>query len=600
MQGRDIRAYCCLALLSIAPKLIFSQNCPLPPSLASVSLSENIFSDAQEVDLGDVMSETIALHFNVIHDEELTAHLRDLGNRLVQHLPPSKLNFRFYLIDLPEVNAFSIAGGRVYVSRKLIAFSRSDDEVAGVLAHELGHIVTHQSAIEMTRAFRETLGVTQVGDREDIFRRFHRLIENAAHRRAKRSDEEHHQFVADQIAIFILARAGFSPQTFVDFWDRFGELHGKTGNWLSDLFGGTTPEQHRLRDMVKSTAALPPGCADRSTALDEAGFKVWQSEVVEYSETRSESLPGLISKHRLTDRLRPDIGNLRFSPDGRYVLAQDDGGINIASRNPFTFLFYIPAPDANQAQFSPDSRSVSFVTSGLRVESWNIADEKRQSVHEITLREACLQTELSPDGAILACLSSQRALLLVNVGDSSIIFQKKDFYVPSFAEAFTFLLRAIASASGRDDTAEEPLRFINIGFSPDGHYLLAAHITSNIGMLTGTSSILLFNLIHRSEEPVPHSIKSALQIGFAFVGADRIVCINPGAPQKSPVFKFPTGEKLDEVSLGDGLRLRGATHGNFLLIGPLKNYPLGILDLTTKQMNIVMKRNPRICMTESS
>src|SRR5579872_3258379 len=46
---------------------------------------------------GHAMAETIALHVNVIHNEELTGHLRDLGNRLVQHLPPTHLNFRFYL-----------------------------------------------------------------------------------------------------------------------------------------------------------------------------------------------------------------------------------------------------------------------------------------------------------------------------------------------------------------------------------------------------------------------------------------------------------------------------------------------------------------------
>ncbi|HEV2173503.1 MAG TPA: hypothetical protein VGR71_08050, partial [Nitrospira sp.] len=74
-----------------------------------------MFTDAQEVDLGDAMSENIALHLNVISNDELTAHLREIGDRLVRYLPPTQLKFRFYLVDLPSVNAFSIAGGRVYV-----------------------------------------------------------------------------------------------------------------------------------------------------------------------------------------------------------------------------------------------------------------------------------------------------------------------------------------------------------------------------------------------------------------------------------------------------------------------------------------------------
>jgi hypothetical protein len=155
-----------------------AQNCPLPPALQPLPPGIDIFSDKQEADLGDAMAEQIAPRLRMIENDILTVYLRSLGNRLVQHLPPTNLNFRFYLIDLPEPNAFSIAGGRVYVSRRLIAMTRSEDELAGIIAHELGHIVTHQTGIYMTRRFREVLGVTEVGDRVDIFEKYHRYLEN--------------------------------------------------------------------------------------------------------------------------------------------------------------------------------------------------------------------------------------------------------------------------------------------------------------------------------------------------------------------------------------------------------------------------------------
>ncbi len=319
--------------LGLCPS-VAQQNCPLPPSLQSVHSAENMFSDQQEVDLGDAMAEAVALHVNIIQNDELSGHLRDLGNKLVQHLPPTHLNFRFYLIDLPQVNAFSIAGGRVYISRKIVAFAHNDDEIAGILAHELGHIVTHQSAIEMTRAFREVLGVTSVGDRNNVFLKFHQYIENASrHARRGHGEGEKHQLVADQVEVFTLARAGFSPQAAADIWDRFNELHGKTGSWFSDLFGATTAAQHRLREMIKNMGAFPAGCTDRPASLRGASFKAWQEAVVDYDNAaRPETLPGLISKHRLTARLRSEITTLRFSPDGRRILAQDDGGINVVKR----------------------------------------------------------------------------------------------------------------------------------------------------------------------------------------------------------------------------------------------------------------------------
>jgi predicted Zn-dependent protease len=154
-----MRALCCcaLAFLSVfsGPALNEQEKCPLPPAIVPLSPYVDMFSDQQEVDLGDVLAESIAQHIKIIDNDRLTAYLRTLGDRLVTHLPPTNLKFRFYLVELPNVNAFSIAGGRVYMSRKMVALTQNEDELAGVLAHELGHIVTHQTSIEITRRFRD-------------------------------------------------------------------------------------------------------------------------------------------------------------------------------------------------------------------------------------------------------------------------------------------------------------------------------------------------------------------------------------------------------------------------------------------------------------
>jgi WD40 repeat protein len=595
-------ALCLLALLWL-PLTLYSQqqNCPLPPSLQPIPPGENIFSDAQEVDLGDAMAEVVSLHVNAIQNDELTAHLRDVGNRLVQHLPPTQLKFRFYLIDLPEVNAFSIAGGRVYVSRKVIAFSHNDDELAGILAHELGHIITHQIAIEMTRAFREVLGVTQVGDRDDVFKKFHQYMENAArHPRRGHGESEKEQLVADQISLFALARAGYSPQAFVDVWDRLNELHGRSGGWVSDLFNSTTPAQHRLRDMVQNMTSLPQGCAERASGPGDAVFQAWQETVVSYDDLqRPESLPGLISKHRLSARLRPDITNLRFSPDGKYILAQDDGGINVVSREPLAPVFYIPAPDAYPAHFSPDSSTLAFLTSGMRVELWSMGDHKRKSAHEISVRQPCIQTELSPDGGTLACLDSQYTLLLMDVATGSIIFEQKDFFHPDLYEMIRLLLAAEIVEQTGDESASQFFSLINMGFSRDGRYFLAAHGTPHLeytfsggGVEAGPApEHLLFDVANRSKMPVPGAIQNLLGVSFTFLGTDRIVGINPLAPQKSHIVKFPSGEVVGDIQLWQGIKIRAAEHGDFLFVGPVNDYALGVMDIAAKENKIVIKQN---------
>jgi len=552
--------------------LASQQNCPVPPAIQPVPHTLNIFSDQQEVDLGDAMAESVAHRIRIIDDDKLNAYLRSLGDRLIQHLPPNQLKFRFYLVELSEVNAFSIAGGRVYVARKMVALTRSDDELAGVLAHELGHIVTHQTAIQMTARLREVLGVTQVGDRADVFEKFHLLLENEARKSGRGGDEEDKQYVADQVALYAMARAGYAPHAYVDLWDRFQQTHGKTGNWISNLFGTTKPSERRLGVMLKNVAALPPGCADIPPGSRTAEFAKWQAEVIDYSGFGTkESLPGLVFKQTLARPLRPDITNLRFSPNGKYVLAQDEGGIHVLTREPFSVLFYIPAIDAHSASFTPDSASVVFHNRSLRVEGWSVVEQQRTSVHELTVLHPCFQSALSPDGSTLGCLNSEFELSLIDVQTGSILASKKSF---TQMNPMTSCTVAISLASGGDP------RLVEMKFSPDGHYFVAGAYGTHFA----------WDLSAHRELSLPGSIKDVVRASFAFLGPDRIIGIEVSSPKKSLILRFPSGERLQQVGLGTGIQLTSATHGDYIFVGPLKDEPMGLLDLKSGKMPIAFKR----------
>src|SRR5690606_36253748 len=129
--------------------------------------------------------------------------------RIVRQLPATDFDFRFTLVDLPDVNAFALPGGRVYVTRKLVAFARSEDELAGVVGHEIGHIVTRQIAADMSRVFQEALNVTSFGDRSDIFNQYHRLLESSRLPGESGRHAEQDQFEADRVGLAAVARAGY-------------------------------------------------------------------------------------------------------------------------------------------------------------------------------------------------------------------------------------------------------------------------------------------------------------------------------------------------------------------------------------------------------
>src|ERR1700716_409885 len=112
-------------------------SCP-PLQAPVLDPAKLLFTPQQEEDLGEIVRQQLESQFLVIDDDQVTAYLKRVGERVARHLPESGLHYQFVLYDQPEIQAFSMPGGRVYVSRKMVAYLRSEDELAGVLGHELG------------------------------------------------------------------------------------------------------------------------------------------------------------------------------------------------------------------------------------------------------------------------------------------------------------------------------------------------------------------------------------------------------------------------------------------------------------------------------
>ena len=581
-----------LVLLTFHSVSAQQQPCTQPLTLPTAT-APNIFSDEQEIYLGDAVAERIQKDYRVIEDPEITDYLTRIGGRLTKHLPINRLRFQFFLVDLPDANAFVLPGGRIFVSRKLVAAAQAEDELAGVIAHEMGHLVTHEGAIDTTRQFKEVLGVTAVGDRADIFDKYNQLIDNYNKKPGafRRQDREKGQLFADQAGMFALVASGYDPDAMARFWDRITETQGKKGNWFTDLFGTTRPEQKRLREMVKAAQSLPAECRQKSAATQSELFAQWKSKVVAYNGLgRKELLHGVLSKQQLSPPLLSDIAHLRFSPDGAYILAQDDAGINVLSREPFAPLFRIDTEfDTYYANFSPDSKEIVFYSDNLRVERWNIADAQRVDVKEVVLLKGCLQTALSPDGKLLACLDPDFNLNLMRVETGETVWSKKEFYEPSYWDALSIYMQLQLRG---DDNTDLNIGVLNMKFSPDGRYFAAGYTTyraihnpsGTVGEVIDTSTF--------TKVSTPDSLKKLLAGGFTFIGNDRIAGINRETAKKSAIVKFPSGEVVTELELWRK-GMSGATHGDYLLIRPIKDYALGVMDINTKT---ITKANERAAL----
>ena len=582
-----------LVLLPLTVHAQTQQPCQ-PPAPTGVSQSQSIFSEEQEADLGDAVAEHLQRNFRVIDDEEVIGYLNRIGERITRHLPPTKLRFQLFLVDLPDANAFVLPGGRIYVSRKLVALAQSEDELASVISHEIGHLVARHGAIGLTRLLREVLGVTEVKDRKDIFEKYNQLVENAARKpKAFGKDDGHNeeQIIADQIGLFALASAGYDPQSHARFFDRLVDTKGKTGNFFSDLFGTTKPEAKRLREMIKAVATLPAACVEARRAAPVEEFRTWQAAVINYTGLgRKEAIHGLRSKIALDPPLRGEITHIRFSPDGKYILAQDDSGINLLSREPFAPLFRIEAPEAKQAYFTPDSQDVIFSTSELRIEVWSVADQKLKIARELFVRKVCLQTMLSPDGKSLACLDSNLDLSLFDVATGTQVFQKKSFYTPSFLD---FLKIELFNIQDSELGGGDEIDFINMSFSPDSRYFAAgakSTYLNALGNFGSETNAIAVDLTTREQVSLKGPLKKFIAGGSTFIGSDRLVGIDRADPSKSAMVAFPSGEILSQIPLGLS-KLSSPTRGNYLLIRPISKYPVGVMDIATKKIFLASKQS---------
>ncbi len=180
-----------------------------------------LLSEEKEAELGVEAAKEVEQTVGLFDDPKLTSYVQNIGERLARHSPRRGVDYNFHVVDLPEPNAFALPGGHIYVTRGLLAISNSEDEVAGVIGHEIGHIAARHYAQRDTAQKSAQLlsilaiaaivagGVTSSGP-SDLPGATGLIGAFSAYSRAQ--EEE-----ADVVAQDLAAAAGIDPQGLADF-----------------------------------------------------------------------------------------------------------------------------------------------------------------------------------------------------------------------------------------------------------------------------------------------------------------------------------------------------------------------------------------------
>lgn len=190
--------------------------------MAFLLVNFNSFSAERDLNkeqkLGKKLSENIEKKHEVIEDSQKNSLIRQIGNKLAKVSELKGMNYHFKILNIDEPNAFSIPGGYIYVTYELFDYIQSDDELAGILAHEIAHVI-HNHALKQTRDNTKFTLLTILAvllTREPDVAILGKLTTITLLNQYSREYEEE----ADLTAINLLVRAGYNPVGFLTFLER--------------------------------------------------------------------------------------------------------------------------------------------------------------------------------------------------------------------------------------------------------------------------------------------------------------------------------------------------------------------------------------------
>jgi predicted Zn-dependent protease len=110
-----------------------------------------LISAKQEQEIGAEEAKKVEEQMGLLDDTPFLPYLDALGQRLAKESPRQDVTHQFHVADMAEPNAFALPGGYVYVTRGLLALVNSEDELAGVVGHEIGHVAARHTVQKISR-----------------------------------------------------------------------------------------------------------------------------------------------------------------------------------------------------------------------------------------------------------------------------------------------------------------------------------------------------------------------------------------------------------------------------------------------------------------
>jgi beta-barrel assembly-enhancing protease len=216
----------------------------------------NLISLEEEWQLGQQVSQDVARQVRFNNDAAVNSYVRSMGQRIVSRTPDpfNRLPWNFYVVQDPSINAFAVPGGHVYIHTGLIAAAGNASELAGVVAHEISHIVARHSTQQLSRQYGiSVLAGLVLGQDPGIVQQIAAQIAagGALARFSREAERE-----ADDLGIRAMYEAGYDPRGMAAMFRRL-QAQAQANPGRVDQFFATHPTtEDRIRDSERRAAQL--------------------------------------------------------------------------------------------------------------------------------------------------------------------------------------------------------------------------------------------------------------------------------------------------------------------------------------------------------
>lgn len=222
----------------------------------------NLFSPKDDVAIGRQSSVQAERQLQILNDFQATTYIQTLGKQLAAFAPNNNpvYVFQFKIVNETSINAFALPGGFIYVNRGAIAAADNEAQIAGVMAHEIGHVVMRHGTHQASKAYAERMplgilgGVLGGGAMGPIINAVGGMGMNVLFLHYSREMESE----ADLIGTQILHDAGYDPKAMVDFFEKIqAQSKSNASQFMSDHPNPANRISDVQKEIVKLNGALP-------------------------------------------------------------------------------------------------------------------------------------------------------------------------------------------------------------------------------------------------------------------------------------------------------------------------------------------------------